>query len=235
MELLNLPNFGRTFSYNGSSDIDVSPSLGENRVVEVIIDENDDARGVISLSSTIYRVSEGETLSVNVTRSGGTIGTISVDYRLTESSAVGDGVDYQGGSGIQTLVIPPEVSSAIISIPIVNDNDAELQEQFTIQILDADNGATLGDVTMATIIIAASDSPGGLISFGEEELTGIVVDNPTSAEGARLLNLQVIRTVNLNREVSIQWRVTGPDPGMEVQDIDQSTLQGLFVFTNGQR
>jgi G-protein coupled receptor 98 len=233
VELLNEPNFGRDFVYTGPESLDQEPELGGSRLVEIIINENDDARGVISFSSSVYRVSEGAVAYINITRMGGTFGTVGVDYEVISGSAV-VGEDIRSSTGIQTVLLQSGQSSTAIAIQITDDSTPELQEQFTIQLLDADNGASLGDTTVATVIISSSDAPSGVIAFGNAEIQGIRVTNPSTADGAQQVTLQVVRTGSLTGAVQVQWQVVGPDPGNEAVDISQSTLQGILSFTNGQ-
>ena len=235
VQLVNTPNFGRDFTYNGSANLDIPPELGGNRLVEFIINENDDARGVITFNAAIYRVVEGAVAYANITRSGGSFGAISVDYRVIGGSAMGNGVDFDVMEGMNTLVLQSGQTASSIDIRIIDDLVPELQEQFSIELLDADNGATLGGITTATVIISSSDAPSGVISFGEAEVAGIVVQNPSTTDGAQLLSLTVLRTGSLQGTVQIQWQVTGPDPGREALDIDQATVQGILTFTTGQR
>ena len=220
--------------YTGPESLDQEPELGGSRLVEIIINENDDARGVISFSSSVYRVSEGAVAYINITRMGGTFGTVGVDYEVISGSAV-VGEDIRSSTGIQTVLLQSGQSSAAIAIQITDDSTPELQEQFTIQLLDADNGASLGDTTVATVIISSSDAPSGVIAFGNAEIQGIRVTNPSTADGAQQVTLQVVRTGSLTGAVQVQWQVVGPDPGNEAVDISQSTLQGILSFTNGQR
>ena len=178
---------------------------------------------------------EGTVAIVSITRSGGSFGAISVDYRVIGGSAVGGGVDFEAAEGVSTLLLQSGQTASSIDITVVDDLVPELQEQFSIELLDVDNGATLGDITTATVIISSSDAPSGVISFGEAEVAGIVVQNPSTLDGAQLLGLQVLRTGSLEGTVQIQWEVTGPEPGREALDIDQATLQGILTFTSGQR
>lgn len=178
---------------------------------------------------------EGTVALASITRSGGSFGAISVDYRVISGSAIGGGVDFEATEGVSTLLLQSGQTASSIDIRVVDDVVPELQEQFSIELLDVDNGATLGDITTATVIISSSDAPSGVISFGEAEVAGVIVQNPSTLDGAQLLGLQVLRTGSLEGTVQIQWEVTGPEPGREALDIDQATLQGILTFTSGQR
>ncbi len=79
---------------------------------------------------------------------------ISVAYRTRDDDAVA-GSDYRGTSG--TLVIPPDTSSATISVTVFGDTEVEEDETFTLQLFDPVN-ATL-ETPRATGTIRNDDTP----------------------------------------------------------------------------
>ena len=133
--------------------------------------------GTISLGGTTYDVTEGTTVNIIVTRSGGSAGVASVDYATSDGTAVA-GRDYPATNG--TLIFADGVSgNQTISIPITDDNTAEIAEAFTVTLGDV-SGATLGAISSATVnIINAS---GGLpITDGNaQEITVAVLEAATS-------------------------------------------------------
>ena len=115
------------------------------------------AGGTIQLGSTTYDVTEGTVLNILVTRSGGSSGAASVDYATSDGSAVA-GMDYPATSG--TLTFPDGVSGVQeISIPIPDDNSAEVAETFTVTLSNV-SGAALGANSSATVNIV--NASGGL-------------------------------------------------------------------------
>ena len=57
---------------------DNSPRIGASRVVQVVIEKNDNANGIVQLSSSAVSVNEPHSGSVvNVTRTAGDFGTVS--------------------------------------------------------------------------------------------------------------------------------------------------------------
>jgi hypothetical protein len=85
--------------------------------------------GTIQLGSTTYDVTEGAVINITVTRSGGSSGVASVDYATSDGTAVA-GTDYPATSG--TFTYADGVSgNQTISIPITDDNTAEIAEAFT--------------------------------------------------------------------------------------------------------
>jgi len=199
VELAEDINGGRDFIFDRDpSLIDSLPSLGVNTRIEVRILQNDNPFGTISITNTVFRVNEGETAAISLTRSGGTFGSVSVQYNIVDGRAIG-GTDYDLSLRSGTVIITAGMSAGDILIPITNDSIPELQEDFTIQIsLVPGSVATLGAITSATVIIEASDSPFGVIGFSQTGVRGIRVTNPTTEQGPSSYTLTVERRGGLN-------------------------------------
>ena len=199
VELTEDINGGRDFTFDRDpSLIDMPPSLGTNTRIEVTILQNDNPFGVISLTNTIFRVNEGETAAISLVRSEGTFGSVSVQYTIVNGQAI-VGRDYNLPQGSPTVVFAAGQSTASILIPIIDDSDPELQEDFTVQVsLTAGSAASLGTVTAASVVIEASDSPFGEVGFSQAAVDGIQVSNPTVAQGPMGVSLNVIRSAGLN-------------------------------------
>ena len=197
VELMEDINGGRDFTFDRDpSLIDMPPSLGTNTRIEVRIRQNDNPFGIISLTNTIFRVSEGDTAAISLVRSGGTFGSVSVQYTIVNGQAT-VGQDYSLPPGSRTVVFAAGQSTANILIPIIDDSVPELQEDFTVQIsLTPGSATSLGTVTAASVIIEASDSPFGDVGFSQAGVNGVLVPNPTV--GPTSLSLPVIRSAGLN-------------------------------------
>jgi hypothetical protein len=132
----------------------------------------DDA-GSLQFSSASYSVAEGAdlTVTVTVTRTGGSKGVASVDYATTDGTATG-GSDYAATSG--TLNWSDGDSAAkSFTIDIANDSTVELVEAFSVNLSNADT-ASLGTNSSATISVTDDDSipiigtvfgPSGTVAF----------------------------------------------------------------------
>ena len=95
--------------------------------------------GTIQLGSTTYDITEGAVINIMVTRSGGSSGVASVDYATVDGTAAA-GADYPATNG--TLTFADGVSgNQTISIPITDDNTAEVAEAFTLTLSNV-SGAT---------------------------------------------------------------------------------------------
>jgi hypothetical protein len=111
--------------------------------------------GTLQLNSSAYSVSEGAgSVSINVTRTGGTDGAVSVNYSTADVTATA-GADYTAASG--TLNFNDGDTQKSISIPITNDAEVEGDETFTITLSNA-SVATLGSPSNATVTINDNDT-----------------------------------------------------------------------------
>ena len=235
VELLNSFDDLRGFTFAGDSIIDMPPTLGANNELEVVILENDDARGVVSLDASVFAAVEGRTAYINMTRSGGMFGEIGIRYQITNGSARGNGQDYNVLSPQGEIVIIQGQTVASILVPIVDDTLPELQEQFFVELTGVTGGASLAGITTATVIIEPSDDPSGVIRFSVEDQSRAPIQNPFVGETPLPITYTVERIGGTIGTTEVQWRVTGPIPGRESNDIDPETLQGLVTFTAGQR
>ena len=78
---------------------------------------------------------------VTVVRTGGTTGSLSVDYSTTDGTAIA-GQDYTSTSG--TLTFNGGETSKTIQIPITDDATTETDETFTVSLRNDANLEALG-------------------------------------------------------------------------------------------
>ena len=113
--------------------------------------------GTISLADSNYTVSEdGGAVEVEVLRTGGDNGTVSVNYRTQDGSAQADS-DYVSGAG--TITFAPGETSKTINIPIIDDFIFEANESFSLVLDSVTGGATLNDPRTASIEITGFLEP----------------------------------------------------------------------------
>ncbi len=136
-----------------------------------------DLPGTIQLGSTSYDVTEGAVINIVVTRSGGSAGAARVDYATTDGTATA-GTDYAATSG--TLTYAAGVSgNQTISIPITDDNTAEVAEAFTVTLSNV-SGATLGANTSATVNIVNTSAALPITDGNAQDITVAVLEAVTS-------------------------------------------------------
>ncbi len=143
-----LHELDETFTVNLSNP--VNATIGDGQGVGLIVD-NDPAP---TLSIAGVTVDEGAgTAKFDVTLSAPSGLDVSVEYETIAGTAIG-GEDYVTISG--TLTIAAGDVAGAIHVPIIDDNIAENDESFTVELTNPTN-ATL-DVAQATGIITDNDS-----------------------------------------------------------------------------
>ena len=143
--------------------------------------------GTIQLGSTTYDVTEGAVVNIMVTRSGGSSGVASVDYATSDGTAAA-GTDYPATSG--TFTYADGVSgNQTISIPITDDNTAEIAEAFTVTLSNV-SGATLGANSSATVNIINDSGALPITDGNAQDITVTVLEAVTSTvEFVDILNI----------------------------------------------
>lgn len=118
---------------------------------------DDDLPGTLELSSATYSVGEGGgSISINVTRTGGSAGPASVTVSTRDGSALA-AQDYAATTATVTFA-DGDVAPKTAVIPVINDALAEPDEMFEVALSNA-SGAAVGTVSTATITIPANDQP----------------------------------------------------------------------------
>ncbi|HEX8737036.1 MAG TPA: Calx-beta domain-containing protein, partial [Pyrinomonadaceae bacterium] len=125
--------------------------------------------GVLQFSNATYSGREGNTVTVTVSRSGGSVGTVTVDYATTGGTATGGascgaGIDYVTTSG--TLTFGDGVSSQTFNIQLCSDGVIEGTETIGLQLTNATGGATIGAQSTATVNIIDVETFNGAVSVG---------------------------------------------------------------------
>ena len=113
---------------------------------------DDDLAGTVQFDSADYSVIEGEgVLTVNVTRTGGSDGNVTVDHAATDGTAKTPG-DYTGGDGTLTW-LEGDVSPRSFTVTIVDDAAIEVPETFGLTLSNPTGGLVLGTPAAATVTI----------------------------------------------------------------------------------
>ena len=109
----------------------------------------------VTFSDADFTVDEaGATAVITLSRTGGTSGTVTVDYATSDESATA-GVDYTATSG--TAVFADGEASQTFSVSILDDAMAEGDETVMLSLSNA-TGAQLGAIFEATLTITDDDS-----------------------------------------------------------------------------
>jgi hypothetical protein len=118
--------------------------------------------GSLQLSaSTATTVEGGGAVTLTVTRTGGSSGTVTVQYATSDGTARA-GSDYAATAG--TLSFAPGQTSQTISIPILNDGSAEGLESFNLTLSAAAGGGSLGTPSTAVVTVTDDDTAGVVVT-----------------------------------------------------------------------
>ncbi|MDP9193665.1 MAG: right-handed parallel beta-helix repeat-containing protein [Acidobacteriota bacterium] len=113
----------------------------------------DDPAGTAQFSvASIDTTEEAGTVTVTVTRTGGTEGPLSVNYSTADGTATTPS-DYTAAAGIITFPAGSAVSQTF-DITLIDDNVPEGEEMFTANL----SGPGTGTPSSVTIVLAASDA-----------------------------------------------------------------------------
>src|SRR6056297_587412 len=112
--------------------------------------------GVVALATSNVTVDESAgTASIEVTRTGGSDGTVTVDY-ATQNATATAGSDFTAVNG--TLTFGDGETSRQIIVPILEDTLVEGAEQFSVTIDNVQGGATLLVPRTATVTVVDNDA-----------------------------------------------------------------------------
>ncbi|KAF3821827.1 hypothetical protein GH733_009869, partial [Mirounga leonina] len=196
-------------------------------IVEIMIEENDDPRGIFKFHVTrdiggvitAYEVPPPlNVLQVPVVRLAGSFGAVNVYWKATVDTAGLE--DFKPSHGI--LEFADKQATAMIEITIIDDAELELMETFNISLIRVAGGGRLGDDVVLTVIIPQNDSPFGV--FGFEEKTVMVDESLLSDDPDSYVTLTVVRSPGGKGAVQLQWTID------ETAKDDLRPLNGTLLF-----
>ncbi|TQV82963.1 Calx-beta domain-containing protein [Aliikangiella coralliicola] len=132
--------------------------LGSQVQTKVTIVDNEFAAepGTFFFSRVDYSVGEGDgTLDVTILRSFGATGEVTVDLNSSDGTAVA-GADYNMVS--ETVTFAEGVKSQVVTVTVLEDQEQEQNETFSLQLSNPTNGALLGSPATVTTTISDNDS-----------------------------------------------------------------------------
>src|SRR6185295_7397479 len=120
--------------------------------------------GSIQFASATFSVSEsGSSATINVTRTGGTSGAVSINYATANGTATGGagcsggGIDYISKTGTLSWADGDATDKSFTVTPC-DDLQAESSETIALSLSNPANGATLGSASSATLTITDDDT-----------------------------------------------------------------------------
>lgn len=178
--------------------------------------------------SSINAIEDVGTLTINVRRSGGLTGALTVEYATIDGTAVA-GQDYTANSG--TLTFAAGETSKTIQIPITNDTTTESLETFTVVLRNTSNLEALGAPNTLLVTLHDRNTVPTLTIAG-----GSVIEGNAGTTTQIMFTIQLSaatgRTVTGNFTTANFTAFGGTkcgDPG-----VDFRALSGSFTFNPGQ-
>jgi hypothetical protein len=178
--------------------------------------------GVLQFSASTYTVDENAgTVTVIVNRTGGSNGTVTVNYSTAPGSATA-GDDFVTSSGV--LIFGAGQTSAMFTVPINDDAISEFSEQFSVMLSAPAGGAALGNTTFASVSIMDNETlpSGGTLSINDVS----VAEGDTGALAVFTVTLSSART----QTVSVQYISSN---GTASAGADYDAVSGTLTFTPG--
>jgi uncharacterized delta-60 repeat protein/uncharacterized repeat protein (TIGR01451 family) len=193
--------------------------LGGIRDATVTILNNDD---VIAFSVPTYAVSEGSAQAViTVTRTGSAVGTISVDFRTTDGTALA-GSDYVATNG--SLVFSNGQTVLTFVVPIIQDLLVEGNEFLDLSLAkNANSGSAILAQSSATLTIVDDDFSTGVMGFSQPNYF-------VSERGTNAL-ITVLRIGGSSGVASVDFTTAN---GTATAGADYSSVSGRLVFADGE-
>ncbi len=178
--------------------------------------------GTISLAtSTPSPVSEeAGKVTLTVVRTGGSSGTVTVNYSVDDQTALAgsDYVDIVNGS----VTFLDGETSKNIEISLLNDDVFEPDETFTIGLLGTNGVGQVGTPRTATVTIVDDDSP-STVSFLQP--TYSVTENGGNA------SITVQRSGNLGKPATVNFATSN---GTAIASSDYTATSGTLSFAAGE-
>lgn len=129
-----------------------------------------EAGGTLQFSSATYSTPEGSVATITVTRTGGTAGTVTVDYSTADGTATA-GQDYTAAGGRLTFL--DGQASVTFTISTAPDTLIEGNETVLLTLSNAGGGAALGTPSAASLTINEAAAP--VPTLGELALLALAV------------------------------------------------------------
>ncbi len=218
---IGTPIAGVTDDFDGEMRSATTPDIGADEIAAVAMP------GSLQFSSATYSNNENDgTTTVTVNRTGGSTGSVTVDYATSDGSATGGaactaGVDYINNSG--TLTFGDGVTTQTFDLTICDDVLAETDETVNYELTNPTGGAALGSPSTAVQTIVDNEPPAGAFSIDNVRVT-----EPASG----MVNATFTVTYTGDGVASIDYATAN---GTAVAGVDYGAANGTLNFGNVQK
>ncbi|MFT3706940.1 MAG: Calx-beta domain-containing protein [Archangium sp.] len=197
--------------------------LGRTTTVLRINDDESAPAGVLAFSAPAYSKNEsGPNVRINVTRSSGSTGAVSVAYSTSDGTANAPG-DYTSSTGTLSWG-SGDTADKVIVVPITNDTTYEGDETFNVLLAAPTGGATLGTAS-ATATIVDNESPPspGVLNF--------TTTTWSAAENSGSATIRVKRTGGSAGAISVSY--ASLSTGSATAGSDYTAVSGTLSWADG--
>eukprot|EP01006_Ploeotia_vitrea_P028616 TRINITY_DN61285_c0_g1_i1.p1 TRINITY_DN61285_c0_g1~~TRINITY_DN61285_c0_g1_i1.p1 ORF type:complete len:912 (-),score=83.41 TRINITY_DN61285_c0_g1_i1:1441-4176(-) len=178
---------------SSTTSVDIQPVQPASRRASVV----ENVHGVLQFSSKSFSVLESEgSITIHIERTSGTEGRVSVEYQ-TQAGTAKPYEDYKEAQGVVTFESGETLKT--IAIVIIDDNQYEEDEFFTVHLSNPTGGAALGKIAKTEVTIIDDDEPGEL-TFHTKEVSVV------ETEGEVVLTVD--RVNGCDGEVSVLYSTT---------------------------
>jgi uncharacterized repeat protein (TIGR01451 family)/uncharacterized delta-60 repeat protein len=200
-------------------------NLGISNAVLTIIDDNS-PNGRLNFSAAAYATNENAGAAIiTVNRSGGSAGTLAVNYSTSDGTAH-SGADYYGVTNILTWN-PGDITPKTFVVPIIQnqlvDGNLTVNLRLYSPVLNGvTNLSTLGGVSNSVLTIIDSDA------YGTVQFTRSIY-NVMENGGPGVVTVQ--RTSGIAQSVTVNFATVG---GTAVPNFDYTPTNGVLLFAPGE-
>jgi hypothetical protein len=198
-------------------------SLGDPSASTITIadDDNPPAAGALDFSASNYSADEnGGSVTVSVTRSGGSSGAVSVDYAVLDNTATAS-FDYGFTTGSFSFA-DGESGSKSFDVALIDDSLLEGDELARLSLSNVQGGAVLGALSESIITISDDEAQSA------SAVLGFTVNSLSVNENGASATLTISRGVTITGSVSVDLTASSSDA---VAGTDYNVTTGTLQFT----
>jgi hypothetical protein len=161
---------------------------------------------------------EGSAATIKVTRSGSSVGAVTVNYATSDGTAQA-GADYSATSG--TLTFGAGVTSLQIKVPTIGNTVVNPSRTVNLTLSNPTGGAVLVGSSTAVLTIV-NDDKAGKVQFGTSSFT--------VNESSGTVTIKVNRSRGNGSEVTVNYATSD---GTAQADTDYTATSGTLTFGAG--
>ncbi|OAD20687.1 Na-Ca exchanger/integrin-beta4 domain protein [Candidatus Thiomargarita nelsonii] len=168
---------------NAAPSIPTTDKDGNPRIVNTLVDigayeDQLSANSYLQFSAASYTVNETSvTVTITVTRTGGSSGAVSADYATSDDTATA-GSDYTAASGTRNWA-DGDATDKTFMVDIINDDQVEGDETLILSLGNVTGGAGLGTHRSAILTITDNDTLKNdlIVDFGAGGISAYLNNN----------------------------------------------------------